>query len=157
MIKRQDGFTLIELMIVVSIIGILAAIAIPNFFNYLQKAYICEGYALVSPIRKDIIEYHEHRGIFPKNNAELGLPESIRGKYVETITVHDGSIEIHYNKNAKGVTEVICLILVINKAYPTGPIVWDETRRDPKTETVSQNQSEPSTNQLHTKRKKRHK
>ncbi len=96
--KKQNGFTLIELTVVIAIIGILAAVAIPNFIAYRDKAYLCEGYALSGPVRRDVVEYYDHRGIFPADNTALGFPEAIRGKYVGSLKVKNGTIEINYKE-----------------------------------------------------------
>ena len=68
LMKKQNGFTLIELTVVITIIGILAAVAIPNFIAYRDKAYLCEGYALSAPVREEVVEYYDHQGIFPVYN-----------------------------------------------------------------------------------------
>lgn len=126
--KNHYGFTLIELMFVIWIIGILAAIAIPNFISYRNKAYISEAMLLGGDMRKDVKEYYEYRGIFPSNNSEAGLPkpEDIKGKYVESITVKDGTIDIKLNDSmrAKFKGKVLRLRPEVNKDNPTGPIVW---------------------------------
>lgn len=123
--RDRDGFTLIELMFVISIIGILAAIAIPNFIAYRDKAYLVEGYELADPVRKDVVMYYDHRGTFPKDNASLGFPEAIKGKHVESIKVNHGTIEIKYSDKARTYKDaVIKLIPSKRKDDPFGPVVW---------------------------------
>lgn len=126
--KNHKGFTLIELMTVISIIGILAAIAIPQFSAYRLRAYKCEGYALSEPVRKNIIEFLEHTGQFPKDNAQCGIakPDYIKGKYVDSITVKDGVINILYNdfkEDLKG--QYLKFIPELNKEDPTGTVIWN--------------------------------
>ena len=126
--KNNHGFTLIELMIVITIIGILAAIAIPQFGAYRKRAYRAEGFALADPIRKDVIDYYEHVGAFPKNNYEAGLPkpETIKGKYVECITVNNGIIEIKFKDCAtSGNSELTFIRPIIMDNNPTGPVIWE--------------------------------
>ncbi|MCI5142322.1 MAG: prepilin-type N-terminal cleavage/methylation domain-containing protein, partial [Candidatus Electrothrix sp. ATG1] len=126
--KKQNGFTLIELTVVITIIGILAAVAIPNFIAYRDKAYLCEGYALSAPVREEVIEYYDHQGIFPADNATLGFPEAIRGKYVGSITVKDGSIAIQYKEESRQSGVTITLHPVVSSNDPTGPVTWKEER-----------------------------
>ena len=126
--KKQNGFTLIELTVVITIIGILAAVAIPNFIAYRDKAYLCEGYALSAPVREEVVEYYDHQGIFPADNAALGFPEAIRGKYVGSIKVKDGSIEIQYKEESRQSGVTITLHPVVSSNDPTGPVTWEEER-----------------------------
>ncbi len=87
--KVQQGFTLIELMIVVAIIGILAAIAIPAYQDYTIRAQVSEGLNLAGGAKAAITEYYQDRGVFPSDNAQAGLSvaANIKGKYVTSVTV----------------------------------------------------------------------
>jgi type IV pilus assembly protein PilA len=87
--KKQQGFTLIELMIVVAIIGILAAIAIPAYQDYTIRAQVSEGLSLSSGGKAAVAEFFQDSGVWPANNSEAGLAVSttIIGKYVSDVTV----------------------------------------------------------------------
>ena len=85
--KMQKGFTLIELMIVVAIIAILAAIAIPAYQDYLVRSQVSEGAVLADGAKTAIAEYYSNTGVFPGSNASAGLAPkaAIVGKYVSTV------------------------------------------------------------------------
>jgi type IV pilus assembly protein PilA len=91
---KSHGFTLIELMIVVTIIGILAALAIPAYMNYLTRAKVSEGLTLSHPIKASIAEYFSSTGAFPADNATLGIgaPATLHGKYVATVEIQAGGL-----------------------------------------------------------------
>ena len=87
---KSKGFTLIELMIVVAIIGILAAIAIPQYQNYVARAQVSEALVLASGAKTAVAIYRSTTGEWPADNEAAGLaadPEDISGKYVKSLTV----------------------------------------------------------------------
>ena len=99
--KKQQGFTLIELMIVVAIIGILAAIAIPAYQDYTIRAQVSEGLSLAGGAKAAISEYTMDKGTFPTTNLEAGIESvaaNINGKYVTSVTVANGRIDVLYNQ-----------------------------------------------------------
>ncbi len=100
--KSQQGFTLIELMIVVAIIGILAAVAIPAYQDYTIRAQISEGLSLASAAKAAVVEYYMENGAWPSKNDDAGLADKhdIMGKYTEHISVKDNVIEIKYEYDA---------------------------------------------------------
>src|SRR6476660_8590367 len=97
--KLQQGFTLIELMIVIAILGILMAIAIPAYQDYAVRAKASEGINLAGATKLATAETYSSRGYFPANNDSAGMPTStsINGKYVTSVETVDGLITITYS------------------------------------------------------------
>jgi type IV pilus assembly protein PilA len=97
--QRERGFTIIELMIVVTIVGIMSAIAIPSYQGYVTRAKISEGLTMSQPVKTAIADYFSLNGSFPPDNATLGLdaPALIRGQYVQSVEVRaDGVILVTF-------------------------------------------------------------
>ena len=96
----QQGFTMIELMIVVVIIGILAALAVMTFEQYSVRSKVKEGLDLVAPAKNAVSEFFASKSRLPGGNTSSGLPQasSIGGRYVSTVTVgSSGTITIAFN------------------------------------------------------------
>ncbi len=85
----RSGFTIIELMIAVAIIGVLAALAIPAYSNYIKRSAVSEAMNMIGPFEDSISEYYMENKTFPQSNqdAELNAPDSYKGKYVTSITI----------------------------------------------------------------------
>ena len=100
----QKGFTLIELMIVVAIIGILAAIAIPAYQDYTIRSQVTEGLNLASAVKAAVSEFYANNGIWPTglvgNAPALGYTNLPSGKYVSQLDLATGTIRITYSATA---------------------------------------------------------
>jgi len=131
--KVQQGFTLIELMIVVAIIGILAAIAIPAYQDYTIRAQVSEGLNLAAGAKVAVTEYYQDRGVLPSSNASAGLSAaaSIAGNYVDQVTVGaNGVITVRFSntapQRANAILNAAILTLTPNVAN-VGAVDWNCT------------------------------
>ncbi|HEZ6761366.1 TPA: pilin [Neisseria meningitidis] len=90
----QKGFTLIELMIVIAIVGILAAVALPAYQDYTARAQVSEAILLAEGQKSAVTEYYLNHGIWPGGNSSAGVASAseIKGKYVEKVEVAKGVI-----------------------------------------------------------------
>ena len=122
--KVQHGFTLIELMIVVAIIGVLAAIAIPAYQNYTIRSQIAEGLALTGPLKNALVAFHGDYGAFPTDNADaaLELANEYAGKYVDSISVIGADIAVQFGNNANAAIDGETVILTA--AVHDGSVSW---------------------------------
>jgi len=101
--KMQHGFTLIELMIVVAIIGILAAIAIPAYQDYTIRAQVSEGMNLAAAAKAAVAEDFLNEGAAPVDRTDAGMTKNAtdtQGKYVASVAVANGTILITYGNEA---------------------------------------------------------
>ncbi len=123
--KQQGGFTLIELMIVVAIIGILAAVALPAYQDYTKRAHVSEGITLAASAKAAVTEYYVSVAAWPADNTEAGLAaaDKITGNAVKSVTIGDknGNITVTYNDK---VTDGATIIFAPTVAAANGSVTW---------------------------------
>jgi len=135
--SMQKGFTLIELMIVVAIIAILAAIAIPAYQDYLVRSQVSEGATLTDGAKTAVAEYYSNHGDFPPSNASAGLPstvKSISGKYVTQVDVGTdkaGVIEATFGNQASA--NIATKVFALSAVNQGGSINWTCNSNNGKT------------------------
>ena len=118
----QQGFTLIEIVITVAIIGIVAAIALPAYSNYVKRAYVIDGLSLATNIKFASYNHFYFEAEWPLNNADAALlpPTSYQSQAVKSISIDNGSIVITYNKRViDGAT------IILSPSVDEGTISWD--------------------------------
>jgi len=144
--RPNSGFTLIELMIVVAIIGILAAVAIPQYQNYVARAQVAEGLSLVTVVKTAVAEYYSVHGILPPTNPsccpgtgaagaiqmheELGLPihTDISGKYVLHVQIYkavQGRAEVRFRDTDDVHSAIRNRRFNLEPNISTGSLIWE--------------------------------
>lgn len=122
--NAQKGFTLIELMIVIAIIGILAAIALPAYQDYTKRARVGEALSLAGGAKTAVTEYYSSNNAWPINNGAAGLPDAgdINGNTVSSVTVTNGVIAVEVNTKVENDTSKNTLVL--SPTASAGSVTW---------------------------------
>ncbi|WP_272687343.1 prepilin peptidase-dependent pilin [Providencia sp. PROV149] len=136
---NQKGFSLIEIMVVIAIISILSAIAIPGYQGYMQKAAITDVLQTILPYKNNIEICAFNRGTLAACNAgSKNIPNNIKGKYIKNIDVASGVINFTADKNLDS------LSVTLTPTVPTdsSPFQWQvicESSNDNKLKTLCEN------------------
>jgi len=124
----QKGFTLIELMIVVAIIAILAAIAISQYQDYVIRSQVSEGSSLADGVKTAVAEFVNNKGSYPTTNNSAGLAKnvSIVGNYVSQVDVASGPVVVTYSATApqKANSAIGSKTLIFSPTTHAGSITW---------------------------------
>lgn len=126
--KNNKGFTLIELMITVAIVGVLASIALPAYQDYTIRSQVSEGLVLTQEVKSNVIEYHANKGLLPNNNNDANY-SGAKGKYIGSVEVEaGGKIVATFSKDSPQKANIKIdgkhLILTPTPDETTGNLIW---------------------------------
>jgi type IV pilus assembly protein PilA len=126
--STKRGFTLIELMITVAIVGLLASLALPAYQDYTVRTKITEGLSLSASVKMAVAESYYSRGVMPADNQaiDLPVPTQIASKYVASVSVTDGTITIAYaDKGIGGSPSMNGAKLTLTPVSNGGALKWE--------------------------------
>lgn len=124
--NKNKGFTLIELMITVAIVGILAAVALPAYQDYTIRAQVAEGLVLADGAKVVVAEYHANHGSLPADSTAAGYSGAV-GKYVSSTDITNGVITATYGGSANSKLTAVngSVFLTPTEDTTTGNLTWD--------------------------------
>ena len=126
--KKQSGFTLIELMIVVAIIGILAAIAIPTYQDFTVRAKVSEALVSVGPAKVGVSEYHSSLAVFPDTDLQAGFQTDYDTKFVSSVNwliTAPPRLQVTMKAIGNAIVVGTSNIVMIQATATSGAIDWD--------------------------------
>lgn len=131
------GFTFVELLIVVAIVSILAAIALPAYRDYVLRSKVAESLILLSDARIAVNDFHSRWGRMPADNREAGLrqPDDLRGNYVRSLSIRDGVMvalmDLGRDSDQQPIIRTLTFRPWLNMKASDSPIIWSCGQQDP--------------------------
>ena len=134
--RSQSGFTLIELMIVIAIIGVLAALALPSYQNYTIRAQVTEGLSLVGDWKVAVADFYANNSYWP-SSTDLPDLTSSAGTYVSGITVNSGVISITYGTPQANQQIAGAVLTLVPYTNDNNDVLWQCGSASPPSGTIA--------------------